>query len=292
MDQALVMNEPVGLIAGGGRLPFLVAQGIHRAGRQVACVGVATHYDDILPTCCDRFAAISVLRMASMCRQLRRWGATQVVMVGRVRKSIMYNPVRLFRSIPDMGSVRVWYATRHDRRPDKLLTAIANELANNGVTLIDSTTYIPDQMSDEGPMTRRRPSASQSADIEFALPIVQQLGDLDIGQAIAVKDRDIIAVEAMEGTDAMIERAGKLCRKGKWTLVKLAKPNQDMRFDVPTVGLQTIEQLAANGATCLAIEAGRAILLDKPAFITAAEKAGVALVGVHVGATPPKRLSP
>jgi hypothetical protein len=125
------------------------------------------------------------------------------------------------------------------------------------------------------------------ADVQFGLPIVRTMGQVDIGQAIAVKDREVIAVEAMEGTDAMIQRAGSLCSSGKWTLLKVSKPGQDMRFDVPTVGLNTIKNLRKAGATCLAVEAGKVILLDKAEFLAAADEEGVAVVGVHVeGANP------
>ena len=203
-------------------------------------------------------------------------------MVGRVRKARMYQPWRVIRQMPDLRAAKLWYRVlRHDRRNDAMLSAVAGELEQAGIALIDSTRYIADQLADAGVMTATRPSAAQAADIEFAMRIAQRMGDLDVGQSVAVRDREIIAVEAIEGTDAMIERAGGLCRAGKWTLLKLAKPNQDMRFDVPTVGLQTIENLKAHGGTCLAVEAGKVILLDKSQLIEAADKAGVAVVGVE-----------
>ena len=202
---------------------------------------------------------------------------------GKVHKTRMYDPMAWLRYRPDWTAAKIWFwQLRNDRRADSLLSAVADELQQDGVTLIDSTRYIPQCMAEEGVMGKVKPSAGNEADIAFVLPIVQRMGDLDIGQAVAVADRDVLAVEAIEGTDAMIERAGQLCSKGKWTLVKIAKPNQDMRFDVPTVGPNTIEKLAAQRANCLAIEAGRTIVLDREAMIAAADSAGIAVVGIRL----------
>ncbi len=276
-------QAPIGIVAAGGQLPIATARGIRAAGRRVACVGLFGQYDRALPALCDDFKSAGLIQLGKWIRVLRRFGCREAVMVGKVYKEQMYQPFRWFRYVPDLRGGKVWFiTTRHDKRADSMLTAIADEFAQDGITMIDSTRYIPELLADEGVMTKTKPSNAQQADIDFALPIVQRMGDLDVGQAIAVNDRDVIAVEAIEGTDAMIERAGALCKRGKWTLIKLAKPNQDMRFDVPTVGPQTIEKLKAAGGTCLAVEAGKTILLDKPAFLEAADKAGIAVVGVKV----------
>ncbi|MDX1683309.1 MAG: UDP-2,3-diacylglucosamine diphosphatase LpxI, partial [Phycisphaeraceae bacterium] len=215
-------------------------------------------------------------------RHFRRWDVAEAVMVGRVRKASMYEPLAVLRRLPDLRALKLWYRNlRGDKRNDALLGALADELESSGVTLIDSTKYIPDHLATAGNLTRRRPSRGQSADIEFGHPIVREMGGLDIGQSIAVRDREVIAVEAIEGTDAMIKRAGELCPTGGWTLIKVAKPDQDMRFDVPTIGLNTIKNLAAAGGTCLAVEAGRVILLDKPDLLAAADDAGIAIIGIE-----------
>lgn len=274
--------SPIGLIAGQGRLPILNAQGIRAAGRQVVCVGLRDQFDAQLPALCDDFKSAGIIQLGRWIRLLRRWGVSEAVMVGRVKKAKMYQPFRVFRQLPDWRAAVLWYRKlRHDKRNDAILSAVADELAQSGITLIDSTKYIPDQMAGEGVLTRTQPSAAQQADIAFALPIVRRMGDLDIGQSVAVKEREVIAVEAIEGTDAMIRRAGELCRNGKWLLVKTGKPNQDMRFDVPVLGLQTIENLAKAGGTCVAVEAEKVILLDKPQLLAAADKAGIAIVGVR-----------
>ncbi|MAE63523.1 MAG: hypothetical protein CMJ18_04565 [Phycisphaeraceae bacterium] len=275
------MSRPIGIIAGQGGLPLAMAAGIRAAGHPVACVGLAGFYDPALPGLCDHFARAGIIRLGRWVRLLQRWGVREAILIGRVRKTRMYEPLKWIRQLPDWRAARLWYRVlRHDRRTDVLLGALADELQRCGITLISTTRYIPEHMASAGNMTRHAPSATQLADIEFALPIIRRLGELDIGQSLAVRDREVIAVEAIEGTDEMIRRAGALCRSGKWTLLKTAKPQQDPRFDVPTVGLLTIENLHRHGATCLAVEAGSVILLDRDEMIAAADRMGVAIVGV------------
>jgi DUF1009 family protein len=274
---------PIGLLAAGGQLPIATARGIRATGRRVACVGLIGETDPALPDLCDQFSRAGLIQLGRWIRCFRRFGCEEAVMVGKVHKQQMYDPFLWLRYLPDLRGAKVWFVqTRHDKRADSMLGTVADEFARDGITIIDSTKYIPQLLADDGVMTKTRPSVEQMADIEFALPIVRRMGDLDVGQAIAVKDRDVIAVEAIEGTDAMIERAGALCKRGKWTLIKVAKPAQDMRFDVPTVGPTTIDRLKAHGATCLAVEAGRTILLDKPDMLAAADKAGIAVVGIRL----------
>lgn len=275
------MTEPIGLIAGYGQLPLMVARGIREAGREVACVGLADQYEEELPPLCDLFAPAGMIRLGRWIKLLRKWGVSETVMVGGVRKVKMYDPYVAVRQMPDWRAAKLWYhVLRHDRRSASILTALADELKQGGITLIDSTRYIPEHMAGVGVLTRHQPSAAEQGDIDFALPIIHGLNELDVGQSIAVKDRDVIAVEAIEGTDRMIERAGGLCRKGGWTLVKTAKRDQDMRFDVPTVGPQTIENLKKHGGRCVAVEAGRVILVDKEQLLAQADAAGIAVVGI------------
>ena len=277
------MDQPIGLIAGQGRLPVLTAAGMRASGRRVVCVGLRDQYDALLPAECDTFKTAGIIQIGRWIRLLRRAGVHEAVMVGRVKKVRMYDPLHMVRQMPDLRAAKLWFGKlRHDKRNDAILGAVADELACEGITLIDSTKYIPQQMADEGVMTRHAPAAAESADIDFALPIIARMGELDVGQSIAVRDREIIAVEAIEGTDRMIQRAGELCKRGGGTLLKIAKPDQDMRFDVPTVGLNTIEKLKACGAACLAVEAGKVIMTDKQQIIEAADRAGIAIVGVQV----------
>lgn len=277
------MAEPIGLIAGSGMLPLLEARGVRAAGRDVACVGLAGQYDPALPAACDRFAVSGVARLGRWVRLLRRWGVREAVMIGAVRKTqLMYDPLRVVRQLPDVRAALLWYRVlRHDKRDQAILGAIADELSRSGITLIDSTRYIPQHLATPGVLTRARPGAGQQADIAFGWPILMRMNDLDIGQSIAVKERDVIAVEAIEGTDAMIRRAGELCRSGGWTLLKGPDPGKDPRFDVPTVGVETIRGLHAAGARCLALAAGRVIFADREAVLAAADRVGLAVVGVE-----------
>ncbi len=266
---------------------MLVARGMRDAGNYVTCVGLADQFDLQLPQFCHQFHVAGILRIGKWCRILRKAGVNEAVMVGYVSKARMHDRWRVFRQMPDWRAAVVWYRhLRHDRRSSVLLAAVAEELQRNGITLIDSTTYIKDQMADAGVMTRTQPSASQRADIDFGWPLLSQAVELDIGQSMAVRERDVVAVEALEGTDAMMERAGQLCGKagggrGGWVLLKTSREDHDMRADVPTIGLGTIERAARLGCGCIAVGAGRVIVIDKPAVIAAADERRIAIVGVN-----------
>ena len=203
-------------------------------------------------------------------------------MVGRIDKAkLMYGfPWTIIHNLPDWRTTLTWFRhLRHDRRSHAVLAAIADELSRSGVHLIDSTAPITESMATAGVMTSRQPTAQQRADIAFAWPLLSQTLRLDIGQAIAVRDRDIIAVEAVEGTDRMIERAGVLCRATGWTLCKGARAGHDRRSDVPTVGPQTVENLYKHGGRCLALAAGDVIMIDKLELLDLADTLGVSILG-------------
>ena len=175
--------------------------------------------------------------------------------------------------------MRVWYRrAKGDRRNLAILGALADELAEEGITVVNSIKYCEQALADEGVMTRRTPSEQILENIDFGWPMAMKIAELDIGQSLAVREKDVIAVEAIEGTDAMIERAGKLVR-GDWILIKVAQPHQDMRFDVPTVGPETIEMLHRNRAAALVVQAGRTIMIEKDKMIALAEKYGMAIIG-------------
>lgn len=271
----------IGLIAGGGRLPLVVAKGLRDAGHPVHGVGLARQYDQSLPELCSSFREVGLLRVGSWARVLAGQGVRHAIMVGKVDKAkIMHDPLRLFRNIPDIRTARAWMRSRHDRRSHAVLSAIAEELDRCGVSLLDSTAPIPDQLAHAGVMTKRQPTAEQRADIDFVWPLLSQLLRLDIGQAVAVRDRDTIAVEAVEGTDRMIERVGQICKARGWTLCKGARNGHDRRSDVPTVGIHTIEHLHANGGGCLALAADDVIMIDKDEVLDLADRLGIAVVGV------------
>jgi hypothetical protein len=275
----------VGLIAAGGRLPVLVAEGLRERGHPVHGLGLSGLYEPDLPVLCDSFRTIGLFRVGTWGRILKRMGVSHAIMVGKVDKAqLMHDPLKLVRHLPDLRTLMVWYRDlRHDRRSHAVLKAIADELDRNGVSLIDSTAPIPDQLATAGVMTRRVPTDEQQADIDFVWPLLAETLRLDIGQALAVRDRDVIAVEAVEGTDRLIERAGHLCKAKGWTLCKGARVGHDRRSDVPTVGLDTIKKLYEAGGRCLALAAGDVIMLDKPYMLDLADEMGVAVVGVPIG---------
>lgn len=275
---------PIGLIAGGGRLPILVARGLREAGHIVHGLGLINQYDDELPDLCDSFRDVGLLRVGTWGPTLRRVGVRHAIMVGNVNKSkLMHDRLRLIRNIPDLRTLIAWFTQlRHDKRSHAVLAAIAEELDRNGVALIDSTFPIPDQLAEAGAMTKTRPAREQQADIAFAWPLLTELLRLDVGQSVTVRERDIISVEAVEGTDNMIRRTGEICRSTGWTLLKGARSGHDRRSDVPTVGLTTIENLHAAGGRCLAVAAGDVIMLDRDRMIDRADELGIAIVGVCV----------
>jgi hypothetical protein len=285
------MNQPeetLGLIAGAGEFPRLVLQGAKRAGLRVVLVGLRGCYDKTLAALADTAYETGIVKLGRWIRILHREGARQAIMAGQVKKARMLD-LPAWRAwlayLPDWTSIKVWYFKAADRRNDTLLRAVADEMAQQGIELIDSTKYCPDAMAPVGTLTRRGLTPSQQADADLGWRIAKEMGRLDVGQAVAVKDKDVIAVEAIEGTDSMIARAGALCKAGGWILVKAAKPTQDMRFDVPTVGPDTVLHLADAKAAGLVIEAGRTLLLERQHSITLADERGLAIIG-RAGSSP------
>lgn len=272
----------IGLIAGGGQLPVIIARSLRTSGHPIHCLGLSGQWEPELPTLCDTFREVGVLRVGSWGRLLGAIGVRHAIMVGKVDKAkLMHDPFRMVKNIPDLRTIIGYYRhMRKDARSHALLNAIAEELDRNGVALLDSTAPISEELSTPGVMTKRQPTAMQRADFEFAWPMLMQIMRLDIGQAVAVRERDIIAVEAVEGTDRMIQRAGQLCRAKGWTLCKGSRPGHDRRSDVPTIGVRTIENLHAAGAGCLALAAGDCIMIDKKRVIDAADALNVAIVGI------------
>lgn len=256
----------------------MVAEGARRADCRVHVIALRGLADPKLAELADTFTWSGLAKLGGWIRTLRRRRADRVILAGSVRKADMYGRFRLLKMLPDWTSLRLWFFRIPDKRNDTVLAAVADEFARHGIVMDPCTRYTAEHLAPEGVLTARRPTAAQSADADFGWAIAKRMGDLDIGQSIAVKEREVIAVEAIEGTDRMIERAGQLCRQGGWMLVKVAKPNQDPRFDVPTIGPETIANLKAAGATALVIEARQTVIVDREAVIAAAERAGIVIV--------------
>lgn len=272
--------QRLGIIAGSGKFPFLVLDGARRAGCQVTVIGLLGFADPALARQADAFRWAGLARLGTWIRVLKRAGATRVVLAGAVQKATMYGRWRLLRLLPDWTSAKLWFFKLRDKRNDAVLSAVADEFALHGIVMRDCVEYTRDHLAPHGVLTHGQPSASQLRDAEFGWRIAKELGRLDIGQTVAVKETEVIAVEAIEGTDGMIERAGALCPRGGWTMVKVAKPNQDMRFDVPTVGPETVALLSRHGARMLILEAGKTVMIDREQMLTDADRVGLVILGL------------
>lgn len=274
-------QRPIGLLAGSGRFPILFAEAARRQGIPIVCVGIRHEASDELRALCDAFEVVSVSKLGRMIRSFKKMGAERIVMAGKVTKNVMYTPFRMIQLMPDWRMMHMWYRTINDKRDDSILLGVIAEFARDKMTFDSALDYCPELLVKSGTLTRRRPSAAELRDVAFGWQLAKEMGRLDVGQSVAVKEEAALAVEAIEGTDRCIERAGALCKAGGWTLVKVAKPNQDMRFDVPTIGLNTIENLKKAGARTLAIEAGKTIVVDQPQVIALADRYGLAIVAVE-----------
>lgn len=261
-----------GLIAGNGKFPFLVIEGARRAGASLAVAAIKEETDPAIEKIADKITWVSIGQLGKMISFFRREGVSKAIMAGQVKH------VQIFSgSLPDLRMLKMLFSLKQ-RNTDALIGAVAAELAKDGIELIDSTYFIQDRLAPEGVLTRRKPDATEQGNVEYGLRIANEIARLDLGQTIVVRAAACVAIEAMEGTDAVIKRAGELAR-GKLTVVKVAKPNQDMRFDVPVVGVPTIQTMIAAGATCLSVTAGKTLIFDREEMITLADKHKISITG-------------
>ncbi len=268
---------PIGLIAGNGTFPFLVLRAARTLGHDVVVVAIEGEaYPDLERVAGElgrtSFSWIALGQLGRCIRILNDAGVTRAVMAGQVKH------VKLFGgALPDRTLLSVLTRLR-SRNTDALISAVASVLEEHGVTLMDSTALLQDLMAKPGVLTRARPSDEMRRDFEVGWRAADAVAGVDVGQTVVVKGAAVVAVEAMEGTDAVIARAGALAGRGA-RVVKVAKPHQDLRFDVPVVGVATIQAMTAIGADGLAIDAGRTLLVDGDACLTAADTAGIVVVG-------------
>ena len=272
----------VGLIAAWGHYPIRVAEKLRAMGYRTYCLGCKDHADPKLADICHDFQWLGLSKMGGAIRYFRRHGVTEATMAGKFHKVMLYQPWLWVRHLPDLCAVQTFYhhfATRtKDHKDDTFLRTIVDRFAESGVTFRPATDFLPELLVVEGQLTRRAASPVQQIDIQFGWQLAKAMGGLDVGQSVVVKDQSVVAVEAIEGTDACIERAGELCGRRPFTLVKVAKPQQDMRFDVPTIGPGTINTMVKAGGRVIAIEAGRTIVLDEPEVIRLADRHKLAIV--------------
>jgi UDP-2,3-diacylglucosamine hydrolase len=272
----------LGLIAGNGRFPFLVLDAARAQGHAVTVIAVKEETFPELATAADRHGVtlhwISLGQLGTCISLMREAGVTHAVMAGQVKHT------KIFAGgvIPDLTFMSVLSKLR-SRNTDGLIGAVAQVLRDKGIELMDSTALLQPLLAKAGVLTRRAPTEEELADFEFGYRMADAIAELDIGQTIAVKQQAVVAVEAMEGTDEVIRRAGQLAGRGV-RIVKVAKPKQDMRFDVPVIGVATIRAMQAVGASALSIDAGRALVLDGDAVFAAADEAEIAVIGRTKGA--------
>jgi DUF1009 family protein len=283
-------RNPVGLLAGSGRFPFVFAEKARGLGLPVVCVGIRCEADPGLAALVRRFYWSGPAQLGRMIRLFKREGVERVVMAGKVTKAdILHRPWKWLTLLPDWRTVRTWYfRRRRDNRDDTLLLAVIDEFAADGLRFESALDLCPELLVSPGTLTRRAPSSREQADVAFGWELAKEMGRLDVGQSVAVKERAVLAVEAIEGTDQAILRAGALCRAGGFVVVKLAKPRQDMRFDVPTIGRGTVETLHRAGGRVLAIEAGKTIVLDQADTVALADRYGLTIVALS---QPPNHLA-
>ena len=266
----------IGLIAGNGRFPFLVLQAARSLGHDVTVIAIQDETWSTLEAFAREHGApthwVSLGELGRCIAVLKEAGAGQAVMAGQVKHAKIFSGI-----VPDRTMLAVLTRLRA-RNTDALILAVADVLKDHGISLVDSTAFLSPLLASEGVLTRRAPSQAELEDFAFGCRAADAIASLDIGQTIAVKDKAVVAVEAMEGTDEVIARAGRLAGAGT-LVIKVAKPGQDMRFDVPVVGVPTVTAMKAAGAAALSVDAGRTLVLDGEAFTAAADDAGIAVVG-------------
>jgi DUF1009 family protein len=283
--EAIALKQKIGLVAGWGDFPVVIAQTLVDQGHEVHCCAVRGHADPVLEQICTSYRVFGMGRMGGQVRFLRNAGVRQATMAGKIFKTLLFQRrLDLLKHFPDFTFWRHFYpvyiSKTKDRRDDTLLNTVVQLYSSGGIEFAPATDFAPELLVQAGVLTKKQPNASQQKDIAFGWEMAKQMGGLDIGQTVVVKDQAVMAVEAIEGTDACIRRAGELCQGG-FTVVKVAKPNQDMRFDVPTIGKSTIESIHAAGGNVLAVEGGKTILLGSEETIAMADRLGVIVVAVE-----------
>jgi len=273
----MLTSEPIGIIAGGGQFPLLFAQAAQAEGRSVVAVGHRHETDMALEAMSDCFCWVKLGQLGKIIQFFKENAVREAVFLGTITKTKIFSEVW-----PDLKGLSLWNKIdiKHD---DSILRAIAQAMEEEGIRVVASTLYLQDLLFPTGVLTKKRPSSAQLADIRFGWGVCREIGRLDIGQCVVVRDSTVLAVEAIEGTDAAIARGGALGR-GKAVVVKVKKPGQDFRFDLPAIGPKTIASMIEVQASVLAVEAGQALFFDRTEALRLANKAGIVIVGCRESA--------
>ncbi len=264
-------KEGWGLIAGNGRFPFLVLEGARSQGIEMAVLALKEEASPELAQAAKRVQWVSLGELSKAIEFLQSEGVTRAVMAGQVKHNKIFSAIR-----PDWKLAKLLISLPR-KNTDSLIGAVAKVLEEEGIQLVDSTLFLKPLLPDAGVLTRRAPDEHEAADIAYGLSVARQIATMDVGQTVVIADRACVAVEAMEGTDETMERAARFANGRPLVVVKVSKPRQDMRFDVPVVGLPTVETMRRTGATALAIDATRTLLFDRAKLIELADSAGIAI---------------
>ena len=264
----------LGLIAGNRKFPLLFAKAAKKNNCRVVAVAIKGETLPLLKKLVDKIYWVKLTEFNRLFEIFKQEGITNVVMAGQV------SPKRLFskevNSSPELKSI---LDSIKDKKADSIFGALSERLQKEGIILLDSTIFLEDYLPKKGVLTKREPGAAERLDINFGMELAKAVAGLDIGQTVAVRSQAVVAVEALEGTDNLIRRAGKIGRS-HLTIVKVSKPKQDLRFDIPVIGLNTVKNLIKSGARCLAIEAGKTLFIDKEESLKLADRRGIVIVAV------------
>jgi DUF1009 family protein len=267
-------TDKIGIIAGGGQFPLLFAKAVHSQGLKVYAAAHQGETDEALVDHVERLQWVKLGQLGKIISFFKQEGVKKTVFIGSITKTNIFRDVR-----PDLKGLGLWNKI-NIKQDDAILRAVADRLEKDGIEVVASTGYVPELLFPKGILTKKKPTKDQMVDIVYGWGIAHSLGNLDIGQCVVVRNQTVLAVEAIEGTDATILRGGTL-GKEKAVVVKLRKPKQDLRFDLPAIGMKTIDSMKEVKASVLAVEAEYALFFDRDAVIQAADNAGIVIVGVE-----------
>lgn len=270
--------KKLGLISGSGELPFAIASEARSMGYSVIAIGLEPLADKSLASVVDEIKWVNIGKLGEIIATLKKSGIREAVMAGKVPKSLLYKKT----ITPDLRAIKFLFSLK-DRSDDSILIAFSKELKKNGITLLNTTDFSFRLMTPEGVLTKKIPSKEEWKDISFGWKIAKEIGRLDIGQTVVIKNQAVMAIEAIEGTDEAIKRGGTLAGEGS-IVIKVSKPQQDMRFDIPVVGLETLKSMLKVNAQVLAVEAKKSIILNMDEIIQEADKARISIVGYREAA--------
>jgi hypothetical protein len=268
------VSEKIGIIAGGGQLPLLFAKAASQGGLEIFAAAHEGETDNELANLVNGLQWVRLGQLGRIIKFFKQQGVDKTVMVGSITKTNIFRDIR-----PDLKGLGLWNKI-NVKQDDAILRAVAEGLAKEGIEVVASTGYLPELLFPKGVLTKKKPTMAQQDDIRFGWQMARAVGNLDIGQCVVVRNQTVLAVEAIEGTDAAIKRGGML-GKEKTVIIKLRKPNQDFRFDLPAVGITTIDSLLEAKAAVLAVEAEHALLFDRETVVRLANKSGIVVVGVQ-----------